>query len=498
MAAPTIYQSYYTKSDPILNYMTEMLNFQSSDSILEPCGGDGVFVDKIMEITPNANISILELNPKAVSILEDKYENNRNISVKATDTLLDKDVVCRKFLYDKIIGNPPYGARNNAEKKDELNKIYSKLYTKESYTLFLYACVRCLKEGGMLSFIIPDTFLSLHRHLVIRQFILKNTKIKELTMFPSSYFPGVNFGYANLCIITLEKSSDEDANFQNSFRIRSGFNSVNELVIDECGEVKKCVQGEIYNNIDSAFFFNSSKKVNQLINDLTVNRIGNIAFCVTGFYSGCDKDYLHPINKDIKNAKKYSLVSSEETYIEELTKEEKENGIKGKCHFVPIVKGGRKKYIKPNEWFMDWSEKAVQEYRMSKKCRFQNAKFYFNKYGIAIPMISSGKLTASLINGRLFDQSIVGVFPIDKKMNKYLLAFFNSMVCTKLIRAINPSANNSANYIKKIPFINPSEEILETINRYVDKIIHKLSAGEENTSYYEDKLEILFEELYQL
>ena len=182
MSLSTIYQSYYTKSDPILDYMTGMLDFQSSESVLEPCGGDGVFVDKILEKAPSSQINILELNPDAVSILENKYVGFNNISIKATDTLLDDAIVKCKVHYDKIIGNPPYGARNDEEKKEELNKVYPNLYTKESYTLFLYACINCLKEGGMLSFIIPDTFLSLHRHIAIRQFILSKTKIKEIKL----------------------------------------------------------------------------------------------------------------------------------------------------------------------------------------------------------------------------------------------------------------------------------------------------------------------------
>ncbi len=98
---------------------------------------------------------------------------------------------------------------------------------------------------------------------------------------------------------------------------------------------------------------------------------------------------------------------------------------------------------------MDWSTHAIVEYRESKKCRFQNSQYYFKKHGIAIPMISSSKLTAALIEGRLFDQSIVGVFPHQSSLTCYLLAFFNSRVAYCLIKAINPTANNSANYIKE-------------------------------------------------
>ena len=210
-----VYQAHYTKSDPILNYMTGMLDFRPYDSILEPCGGDGVFVDKILEKDPNANISVFELNPQAVIGLKNKYNGEAHIQIKETDTLLYDSITSCSVKYDKIIGNPPYGARNDEKKKDLLNKLYADLYTKESYTLFLYACTRCLNENGELSFIIPDTFLSLHRHLAIRKYLLTNTKIKELALFPSSFFPGINFGYANLCIITLKKSSNVAQNLCN-------------------------------------------------------------------------------------------------------------------------------------------------------------------------------------------------------------------------------------------------------------------------------------------
>lgn len=112
-----IYQAHYTKSDHILNYMTSMLNFKPQDSIFEPCGGDGVFVDKILEKIPAANICIYELNPTAVNVLRNKYKHSSNIRIKETDTLLDDDIILMSHKYDKIIGNPPYGARNDNAKK---------------------------------------------------------------------------------------------------------------------------------------------------------------------------------------------------------------------------------------------------------------------------------------------------------------------------------------------------------------------------------------------
>lgn len=475
--------------------MTSMLNFQPQDSIFEPCGGDGVFVDQILEKNPVADICIYELNPTAVEILRSKYKYSSNIKIKETDTLLDDDIIGGHQKFDKIIGNPPYGARNDEAKKSELNRLYADLYTKESYTLFLYACINCLNENGSLSFIIPDTFLSLHRHLGIRKFLLTQTTIRELALFPSSFFPGINFGYANLCIITLSKCSDVHRNLQNRMIIRTGFNNVDELKHSNSGISKEVSQETIYNGIGSAFMFKSSDKLTELVNDNSIIRIGDIASCVTGFYSGNDKHYLHPISGAIKNAKKYTIVESHTIHSEPLSDDEKQYGIDSEKCFVPILKGGNTKYVKHDVWFMDWSMQALREFRQSKKCRFQNSIFYFRN-GIGIPMIRSSRLTGALIDGRLFDQSIVGVFPKDESLINYMLAFFNSSICTSLIDTINPSTNNSANYIKKIPFFIPNQEVRTEIEKLVGTIVERLKNGDEQIDELEAKIDSIFYDLY--
>lgn len=491
----TTYQAYYTKSEPILNYMTNMLRITPLDSVWEPCGGDGVFVDKVLEISPTSDITVFELNPDTVNLLQCKYQQHTNINVKLTDTLLDEGVTDRKYKFDKIIGNPPYGAKCSLEKQRTLNQYYPNLYSKESYTLFLYACIECLKENGELSFIIPDTFLSLHRHESVRRYILTYTAIREIALFPSSFFPGINFGYANLCIITLKKSSDIVSNLSNKISIRTGFTNVEELPLANTGILQTVSQQEIYDRLDCAFMFDAPDWITSLINNKNSIRIADVATCVTGFYSGNDKDYLHPLHENCKNANKYSIVNSDCIRTTFLSEEEKEFGIIDKKCFVPIVKGGNRKYYKPNDWFMDWSSKAVMAYRKSKKCRFQNSLYYFQE-GIAIPMIRSKQLTAALIGNRLFDQSIVGVFPKEEQLVLYLLAFFNSSICTHLINAINPSTNNSANYIKKIPFILPTEELLLKVNNIVSQILQLQKNGCSEIDAYEKQLDEIFLKLY--
>lgn len=495
------YQAFYTKATPIVDYMVATLSLTSSDKVFEPCGGDGVFIDAILNENKFAHIDICELNPKSVVVLNEKFSHFPNVNIRECDTLLDAELdfnSCFGGIYDKIIANPPYGAWQDYSKRAILKKLYPDLYTKESYGLFLYRCIELLKEDGILSFIIPDTFLNLHMHKALRKHIFTNTQIVALALFPSSFFPGVNFGYANLSIITLRKKSDFKACMNNIFSVINTFNEVEQLndINDSTLKTYTFKQEDIFNNPDHAFLIAENSNVSKLINHAKL-KIGDLANCVTGFYSGDDKRFLQVISSNLKNGKNYNLVNPESVSTEYKNNADILNGIENEKNFIPIVKGGNTKYLKPESWFMNWSKEAVQHYKTDKKSRFQNPKYYF-KFGIGVPMISSSSITASLIENKLFDQSIVGIFPKDESLTYYLLAFFNSPTCNKLIRTINPSANNPANYIKKIPVIIPEKPILDLITNTTKEIVDSIKQSGNYDKSKEAKIWIMIENIYNI
>jgi restriction endonuclease S subunit len=164
---------------------------------------------------------------------------------------------------------------------------------------------------------------------------------------------------------------------------------------------------------------------------------------------------------------------------------------------VPILRGGAASFVRPTHWYVDWSIEAVREYRRPGKnpARFQNAQFYFRN-GIGVPMVSSGRLTAAILENRLFDQGIVGVFPKDSALLRFLLGFLNTELATKLLRQINPTANNSANYLKRLPIIIPSGAELDNIDRLVEQAITESRDCEALNSDLRARLESAYREMW--
>ena len=150
--------------------MTSRLGIHSNDVILEPSAGEGIFIDEILKSKTNVHIDALDINDAAVEVLQRKYSSNPAVKVRKTDTLfdaqLDKYDISQLWLkqtdtlldeqldlfssaggyYTKVIGNPPYGAWQDYERRNLLKKKYAGQYVKETYSLFLLRCLSVLRQ----------------------------------------------------------------------------------------------------------------------------------------------------------------------------------------------------------------------------------------------------------------------------------------------------------------------------------------------------------------
>ena len=105
--------------------------------------------------------------------------------------------------FDVVIGNPPYGAKfNSAEKKYFKDTYKHQDYQPESYLFFIEKGVDLTKDSGLLSYIIPNTWLINLKLKNIRRFIFSDLTLKSISHYRKSVFSAV----VDTEVILLQKS----------------------------------------------------------------------------------------------------------------------------------------------------------------------------------------------------------------------------------------------------------------------------------------------------
>lgn len=466
-----IYRAFYTDDDALVSYMVDLLDPRPGQRCLEPSAGAGHFISAVLDACPEIEIIAFDISHDALRNLRNSFGNEASVHIQEQDFLaLGSDLFDDGIEYDRIIANPPYGAWQEQERREWLKHKFSGLYVKESYALFVALGMEKLAAGGRAVFILPETFLYIHMQKALRSRLLQDYTITSIDVFPSFLFPGVNFGYAKLCIISIDKKRPAP---DHQIQIRTS--STTQELVDGGGVSSQVNQASILLRDAHTFPLGGYDKETHLIDSYEL-RLGDVASCVTGIYSGNDQLFVRRAESNARGAAKYPQVDMHDVGRFDSCPDIF-SGFAGSERFVPMLKGGGVRFYKPVAWYFDWSKGAVEHYKTDKKARFQNSGFYFRK-GIGFPMVSSGGASASVIEPNwIFDQSVVGIFPHNQDHYWYILAFLNSEICWRLLRKINPSANNSAKYIKRLPLVLPESEKMHWFSKVVGSYVSGLVAG---------------------
>lgn len=121
--------------------------------------------------------------------------------------------------FDIVIGNPPYigtGSRDTSnrmstEEKNYYRKNYpnSAEYKINMYALFMELAINSCKEGGVSSYIVPDSFLLGMYFSKIRAYILKKCSIKHIAILDSNVFNAC-VGYSVIYLFQKTPHDDND------------------------------------------------------------------------------------------------------------------------------------------------------------------------------------------------------------------------------------------------------------------------------------------------
>lgn len=182
--------------------------------VLEPSVGIGRFLENAPQ---NTNFDVVEMNPVSAKITKILYPD-ANVTTgefqeKFIDKANNKPVKSVTPEYDIVIGNPPYGQYAGRYKGMGEGKKHSRL---ESY--FINRGLDSLKENGIMTFIVPSSFLD-SAITTGKQEISTKCELVDAYRLPENTFDTTSIG-TDIIVLrkTQPKSADRNLSLGNWFK----------------------------------------------------------------------------------------------------------------------------------------------------------------------------------------------------------------------------------------------------------------------------------------
>lgn len=168
-------------SPVVAKYMVSLLNNDLSSLILDPCFGDGAFINACLD-AGFTNITGFEIDRNLFNIVRSNHPQLNLLN----DDYLQAD---ERHKYDAIVMNPPYIRQEKiddlyelgiSKKRLRMNPIFAKLpATANMYMYFIIKAIEMLKTNGNLIVIFPSSWLKARSGKTFEEIISKNAIIEK-------------------------------------------------------------------------------------------------------------------------------------------------------------------------------------------------------------------------------------------------------------------------------------------------------------------------------
>jgi len=187
--------------------MIEELDVFKFSTVLDPCCGTGSFIFASIK-KGIKNIFGADQDKNAITICS-SYVNKANIMV--IDTIGNDGATTLKKLktggkVDFVIGNPPYAPLINGIRIKTSDYVFLRKVSNSGNNLFVAAILRAfelVKQGGVISYIIPKNFLHVASYNLLRREILREKTIVSIIDI-GAYFKEVR---GEQVILTIKNST---------------------------------------------------------------------------------------------------------------------------------------------------------------------------------------------------------------------------------------------------------------------------------------------------
>ncbi len=426
--------------------------------------------------------------------------------------------------FDFVVGNPPWLGSLKIKKLDK--KLHEPYLTAQGkydiYVLFIELGINMLSQNGKLGYIIQNRFLKASYAKTTRNFILKNTHIKQIINFLDGRIFKNAINYP--AIISLQKVKDEENFFYLEYL---GESRLSTDPFDELRDItltKSQIKSERFgiviqdqkNLTDDSWILITDKGIGVMNKIKSYRKLkdfcgNNIIQGVTIGFKGSDKVYY--INKSRlpdfegeervlknvirgKNIKKFSFVSSNSLLIYPYDSKGTPIDImtypRIKRHLDPF-KGKLLTRVLDGKTISEWNMKWFELWRKRDPSKFEKKK-------IICPRISKINKFALDEGGHYVSDSVVCML-IEEEYTKYtdlILAILNSKLTLWYIQKTSNLVQDkyysySEDYIKNIPIKIPSDSVEEVIFHRIRDNVKHIRENQENIMTGE--MEVLYAEI---
>lgn len=206
---------YYTSSKIVDNMLSRVM-LGKDKSFCDPCCGTGAF---LMNVKADSLSQLYGTDIDDVAVMIAKA----NLIALYPDDATYPQIYCEDYLedslfsmghlsgkcFDYIYTNPPWGVCKTYPYSSDV------ILSGERSSLFFVKAFGQLKAGGRLNFLLPSSLLKIKTHRDFRSFVLRKTKMEEITLFKER-FNGVFTDFFSLSVV-----KHEPAEQQQSYRVIS-------------------------------------------------------------------------------------------------------------------------------------------------------------------------------------------------------------------------------------------------------------------------------------
>jgi len=419
--------------------------------------------------------------------------------------------------FDCVIGNPPYGGMKISDDVRQTLDIESKDPYGAFIARFLNAPYRAtpLKSGGVLAYIVSDTFMTIKSHLKLRKHLVENYVHKMIRVHPDTFNATVNtvvmiaerntqkeLDENHICLmadLTNISIHDQYDHFVEVLNLTKGvdFEKARTHISNSEYAVYFYPQALIKTNSNLPFFV-ASPKLFSLMNDsgkdlkkevkpvggknvqirkipingkeVEVIKLGDIADDAAGVMGA--KEYFG----SLEGIQGTVVISSNNIIKRELSDYEKANGIKDEiCCYIKFDKGGETvildsflaSYYNESNFYINWSEPVVKILKDRNALRNQHRYFTF---GIGYSSAGIYSPVFRLYNFNVFEKGLHGLFFNSDLKIEVILGILNSKIVRFCLKNYsNHSINTNSEDLSNLLII-PYLDLALIVERIITKI----------------------------